>query len=51
MDDQERADGIYSLQELAREREQITHDQDRLQKAWDDIVIATLELELIWDAE
>lgn len=51
MDDQERADGIYDLQQLAREREQIMRDRDRLEKAWDDVVIATMELEFLGEPE
>jgi hypothetical protein len=38
--DRERADAIYASQEIAR-------DHERLEKAWDDIVIAAMELEFI----
>jgi len=40
MTERERAEAIYSLQEISR-------DRDRLEKAWTDIVIAAMELEFI----
>jgi hypothetical protein len=40
MTDQERAERIYDLQEIARER-------DKLAKSWIDRVIAEMELEFI----
>jgi len=40
MDERERAEAVYALQNIARDRE-------RLEKAWDDVVIATMELEFI----
>lgn len=42
--DQERADAIYSLQELARNRE-------KLEKSWTDLVIAAMEFEFISEPE
>ena len=42
--DSERAYAIRSLQEIARENE-------RLERAWDDVVIAVMELDFIGDGE
>jgi hypothetical protein len=40
MTDQERAQAIYSLQEIAR-------DHARMEQAWVDVVIAAMELEFL----
>lgn len=38
--DRERADAVYSLQEIARQYE-------RLEKAWNDVIIEAMELQFL----